>query len=41
MSETGQQAMMQLGYTISKNWKPIYNGFNQVWKKVNPALQKA
>lgn len=38
MSENGKQAMMQLGYTISKNWKPIYNGFNQVWKKVNPAF---
>lgn len=41
MSENGKQAMMQLGYTISKNWKPIYNGFNQVWKKVNPALAKS
>lgn len=38
MSENGKQAMMQLGYTISKNWKPIYNGFNQVWKNVNPAF---
>ena len=38
MSENGKQAMMQLGYTISKNWKPIYNGFNQAWKKVNPAF---
>lgn len=38
MSENGKQAMMQLGYTISKNWKPIYNGFNQVWKKVTPAF---
>ena len=40
MSENGKQAMMQLGYTISKNWKPIYNGFNQVWKKVNPAFSE-
>lgn len=38
MSENGKQAMMQLGYTISKNWKPIYNGFNQVWKKITPAF---
>lgn len=41
MSENGKQAMMQLGYTISKNWKPIYNGFNQVWKKVNPAFAES
>lgn len=41
MSENGKQAMMQLGYTISKNWKPIYNGFNQVWKKINPAFAES
>lgn len=41
MSENGKQAMMQLGYTISKNWKPIYNGFNQVLKKVNPAFAES
>ena len=41
MSENGKQAMMQLGYTISKNWKPIYNGLNQVWKKVNPAFAES
>lgn len=41
MSENGKQAMMQLGYAISKNWKPIYNGFNQVWKKVNPAFAES
>lgn len=41
MSENGKQAMMQLGYTISKNWKPIYNGFNKVWKKVNPAFAES
>lgn len=41
MSENGKQAMMQLGYTISKTWKPIYNGFNQVWKKINPAFAES
>ena len=34
MTDNGKKAMMQLGYTISKNWKPIQNGFNKVWSKV-------
>lgn len=25
---------MQLGYTISKNWRPIQNGFAKVWAKL-------
>lgn len=34
MTGNGKKAMMQLGYTISKNWKPIQNGFNKVWNRV-------
>ena len=34
MTDNGKKAMMQLGYTISKNWKPIQNGFNKVWNRV-------
>lgn len=34
MTDNGKKAMMQLGYTISKNWKPIQNGFNKVWRRV-------
>lgn len=34
MTDNGKKAMMQLGYTISKNWKPIQNGFNKVWSRV-------
>lgn len=26
--------MMQLGYSISKNWRPIQEGFNSVWAQV-------
>ena len=25
---------MQLGYSISKNWRPIQEGFNSVWAQV-------
>ena len=34
MDDTGKRIMMQLGYSISKNWKPIQEGFNKVWSKV-------
>lgn len=34
MTDNGKKAMMQLGYTISKNWKPIKNGFDKVWSRV-------
>ena len=34
MTDNGKKAMMQLGYTISKNWKPIKNGFDKVWNRV-------
>ena len=34
LSDNGKKAMMQLGYTISKNWKPIQNGFTKVWSRV-------
>ena len=34
MDDTGKRIMMQLGYSISKNWKPIQEGFNKVWNKV-------
>lgn len=34
MTDNGKKAMMQLGYTISKSWKPIQNGFNKVWNRV-------
>ena len=34
MDDSGKSMMMQLGYAISRNWKPIQNGFQQVWGKV-------
>lgn len=34
MTDMGKKAMMQLGYTISKNWKSIQNGFSRAWKQV-------
>lgn len=34
MDDSGKQMMMQLGYAVSRNWKPIQNGFQQVWQKV-------
>lgn len=34
MGDSGKKAMMQLGYTISKNWQPIQNGFQKVWAKL-------
>ena len=34
LSDSGKKAMMQLGYTISKNWRPIQNGFAKVWAKL-------
>lgn len=34
MTDMGKKAMMQLGYTISKNWKSIQNGFSKAWKQV-------
>ena len=40
MTDNGKKAMMQLGYTISKNWKPIQNGFNKVWNRVQQNFPK-
>lgn len=34
MDDSGKSMMMQLGYAISRNWKPIQNGFQQIWGKV-------
>ncbi len=34
MDDSGKKMMMQLGYAVSRNWKPIQNGFQQVWQKV-------
>lgn len=31
---SGKRMMMQLGYSISKNWRPIQEGFNSVWAQV-------
>lgn len=38
MDDVGKRAMMQLGNAISKNWKPIQNGFNQVWSRVKQSF---
>lgn len=34
MDDSGKRMMMQLGYAISKNWRPIQEGFNSVWAQV-------
>ena len=34
MDDSGKRMMMQLGYSISKNWRPIQEGFNSVWSQV-------
>ena len=34
MDDSGKKMMMQLGYAVSRNWKPIQNGFQQGWQKV-------
>lgn len=34
MDDSGKRMMMQLGYSISKNWQPIKEGFASVWKQV-------
>lgn len=34
MDDSGKRMMMQLGYSISKNWRPIREGFNSVWAQV-------
>lgn len=34
MDDSGKRMMMQLGYSISKNWQPIQEGFNSVWAQV-------
>ena len=34
MDDSGKKMMIQLGYAVSRNWKPIQNGFQQVWQKV-------
>lgn len=31
LDDSGKRMMMQLGYSISKNWRPIQEGFNSVW----------
>lgn len=41
LDDSGKRMMMQLGYSISKNWRPIQEGFNSVWAQVQksaPAL---
>lgn len=34
LDDSGKRIMMQLGYSISKNWRPIQEGFNSVWAQV-------
>lgn len=34
LDDSGKWMMMQLGYSISKNWRPIQEGFNSVWAQV-------
>ena len=34
MDDSGKRMMMQLGYSISKNWRPIQEGFSSVWAQV-------
>lgn len=34
LDDSGKRMMMQLGYSISKNWRPIQDGFNSVWAQV-------
>lgn len=34
LDDSGKRMMMQLGYSISKNWLPIQEGFNSVWAQV-------
>lgn len=34
LDDSGKRMMMQLGYSISKNWRPIQEGFNSVWVQV-------
>ena len=34
LDDSGKRMMMQLGYSISKNWRPIQEGFNSVWTQV-------
>ncbi len=38
MGDSGKKAMMQLGYTISKNWQPIQNGFEKIWAKLPASM---
>lgn len=34
LDDSGKRMMMQLGYSISKNWRAIQEGFNSVWAQV-------
>ena len=34
LDDSGKRMMMQLGYSISKNWRPLQEGFNSVWAQV-------
>lgn len=34
LDDSGKRMMMQLGYSISKNWRSIQEGFNSVWAQV-------
>lgn len=34
LDDSGKRMMMQLGYSISKNWRPIQEGFNSIWAQV-------
>lgn len=38
MGNSGKKAMMQLGYTISKNWQPIQNGFEKIWGRLPASM---
>lgn len=40
MDDSGKRMMMQLGYSISKNWRPIQEGFNSVWAQVQKSAPK-
>lgn len=41
LDDSGKRMTMQLGYAIARNWQPIQNGFQTVWKKVETNFPQA
>lgn len=41
LDDSGKRMTMQLGYAIARNWKPIQNGFQDVWQKVQTKFPQA